>query len=157
MGWLGVSQPACWLLLLPCRAVQLFEWARSLPPDHPQAAELCVPGLYATMIELHGQWRQPGKALRLLGDAKARSIEVGAEIYSALIQALCRWGGSRGSWLWRWEGATAVLAMATECHGYRMPLWVGFQVLQCGESLWSAMVDEGQGLLACSMEHGLSK
>ena len=78
-------------LLLPCRAVQLFEWARSLPPDHPQAAELCVPGLYATMMELHGQWRQPGKALRLLGDAKARSVEVGVEIYAALIQALCRW------------------------------------------------------------------
>jgi pentatricopeptide repeat protein len=76
--------------------VQLFDWARSLPAEHPQAATLCTPGTYAAMIELHGQWRQPGKALRLLGDAKGRGLEAGSEIYSALVQALCRWVGKAG-------------------------------------------------------------
>lgn len=74
---------------LCCRAVQLFEWVRSLPGDHPQAG-LCCAATYATMMELHGTWRQPGKVLRLLSDAKARGLELGADIYSALVQALCK-------------------------------------------------------------------
>lgn len=68
----------------------MFDWVRSLPPDHP-LSQLCTAPVYATMLHLHGQWRQPGKALRLLSDAKARGLELGSDIYSALVLALCKW------------------------------------------------------------------
>lgn len=71
--------------------MQLFDWVRSLPAEQPLAA-LCCPATYAAMIDLHGLWRQPGKALRLLSDAKARGVELGSDIYSALVQAMCRCG-----------------------------------------------------------------
>ena len=40
--------------------------------------------------QLHGSWRQPGKTLRLLSDAKARGMELGGPVYAALVQALCK-------------------------------------------------------------------
>ena len=40
------------------RAVELFEWLRSLVPDSPQAC-LCTPATYAAMIGLYGRWGRP--------------------------------------------------------------------------------------------------
>jgi hypothetical protein len=46
------------------RAVELFDWLRSLPPDSPQA-HLVTPQAYAAMIGLYGRWRKPKPVRRL--------------------------------------------------------------------------------------------
>jgi len=64
-GCWAADCPACLPRFLSalhaCRAIQLFDWLRSLAPDSPQAG-LCTPAVYCAMIGLFGQWRKPKQA-----------------------------------------------------------------------------------------------
>ncbi|KAL4859186.1 putative aldo-keto reductase 2 [Chlorella vulgaris] len=66
------------------RALELFAWLRSLPPDSPQA-QLYTPGAAAAVIGLYGSWRKPKPAVRLFAELKER-MEDTAEVHSALVE-----------------------------------------------------------------------
>jgi hypothetical protein len=70
------------------RALELFAWLRSLPPDSPQA-QLYTPGAAAAVIGLYGSWRKPKPAVRLFAELKER-MEDTAEVHSALVETFCR-------------------------------------------------------------------
>ncbi|KAK9811789.1 hypothetical protein WJX72_010082 [[Myrmecia] bisecta] len=68
------------------RAWQLFDWVRGLPKEHGLHA-LCDATAYTTMITLCGPWQQLRRALQLVADMRARSIECGLQAYTALLNA----------------------------------------------------------------------
>ena len=74
-----------------CRAWQLFDWVRGLPEEHPLKA-LCDVGTYTTMIMLCGTWQQLRRALELVDDMRARSLDSGLQVHKigALTQAINR-------------------------------------------------------------------
>lgn len=61
------------------RAWQLFDWVRVLPDDH-DLKRLCDAGAYTAMIALCGTWQQLRRALQLVADMRARSLECGQQV-----------------------------------------------------------------------------
>ena len=62
-----------------CRAWQLFDWVRGLPEGH-DLRRLCDVGTYVTMITLCGPWQQLRRALQLVSDMRALSLDAGAQV-----------------------------------------------------------------------------
>ena len=52
---------------------------RGLPEEHPLKA-LCDAGTYTTMIMLCGTWQQLRRALELVDDMRARSLDCGLQV-----------------------------------------------------------------------------
>eukprot|EP00887_Chlorella_sp_A99_P006564 scaffold3.g6564.t1 len=73
--------------LLANRAIQLYEWVRGLDVQHP-LAPLSAPAASAAMLSLFGTWKKPARVARLFAQLKAAG-EDGAEVYRALVPALC--------------------------------------------------------------------
>lgn len=61
------------------RAWQLFDWVRALPEDH-DLKRLCDSSAYTAMIALCGTWQQLRRALQLVADMRARSLECGQQV-----------------------------------------------------------------------------
>ena len=64
------------------RAWQLFDWVRGLPEGH-DLRRLCDVGTYVTMITLCGPWQQLRRALQLVAEMRALSLEAGAQVWAA--------------------------------------------------------------------------
>ncbi len=62
-----------------CRAWQLFDWVRALPEGHA-LRRLCDANTYTTMITLCGPWQQLRRALQLVAEMRARSLECGTQV-----------------------------------------------------------------------------
>ncbi len=60
------------------RAWQLFDWVRALTEDNG-LQKLCDSNTYTTMISLCGPWQQVRRALSLVADMRARSLECGIQ------------------------------------------------------------------------------
>ena len=69
-----------------CRAWQLFDWVRGLPEEHPLKA-LCDAGTYTTMIMLCGTWQQLRRALELVDDMRARSLDSGLQVPKPILES----------------------------------------------------------------------
>lgn len=65
-------------VLCDFRAWQLFDWVRALPEDNV-LQKLCDSNTYTTMISLCGPWQQVRRALSLVADMRARSLECGIQ------------------------------------------------------------------------------
>lgn len=52
---------------------------RSLPDEH-DLRRLCDSGAYTTMIALCGTWQQLRRALQLVAEMRARSLECGLQV-----------------------------------------------------------------------------
>lgn len=68
-----------WVVDGDCRAWQLFDWVRALPEGHA-LRRLCDADTYTTMITLCGPWQQLRRALQLVAEMRARSLECGAQV-----------------------------------------------------------------------------
>ena len=66
-------------VVLPRRAWQLFDWVRALPEGH-DLRRLCDAATYTTMITLCGPWQQLRRALQLVAEMRARSLECGTQV-----------------------------------------------------------------------------
>ena len=71
------------------RAWQLFDWVRALPEGHG-LRRLCDAHTYTTMITLCGPWQQLRRALQLVAEMRARSLECGTQVLPAPISSLRR-------------------------------------------------------------------
>lgn len=69
---------------LPHRAAELFDWLRSLPPDHA-LARLADLYTYTTIISQCGGHQQLRRALELMAEMRSRGIEANIHTYSALM------------------------------------------------------------------------
>jgi pentatricopeptide repeat domain-containing protein 1 len=66
------------------RAMELFDWLKSLPPDH-ELYSLCDLYTYTTAISLMGPSQQLRRALELVGEMRARGLPGNVHTYSALM------------------------------------------------------------------------
>ena len=79
-----------------CRAWQLFDWVRLLPPCD-ELRRFCHSSTYVTMIALCGTWRQLRRALELVADMRSRDMECGLPVSILQLDGSCVMGLPRAS------------------------------------------------------------
>lgn len=66
------------------RAMELFDWLKSLPPDD-ELYGLCDVYTFTTAISLMGPSQQLRRALELVGEMRVRGLHCNVHTYSALM------------------------------------------------------------------------
>lgn len=78
------------------RAMEVFDWLKSLPPDH-ELFPLCDVYTFTTAISLMGPSQQLRRALELIGEMRARGLQCNVHTYSALMNVCIKVRSSSSS------------------------------------------------------------
>lgn len=74
-----------------CRAMEIFDWLKSLPADH-ELYSLCDVYTFTTAISLMGPAQQLRRALEYVGEMRARGVQCNVHTYSALMNVCIKVG-----------------------------------------------------------------
>lgn len=98
------------------KAMELFDWLKSLPPDH-ELYNLCDVYTFTTAISLMGPSQQLRRALELVGEMRARGLQCNVHTYSALMNVCIKVGAKHTHWghyEWHRSEGRPVVANATK-------------------------------------------